>query len=35
MLSHPSTPVIEGSLGRTMVQRNWGISTNNIPISDK
>ena len=35
MLSHPSTPVIESTLGRTMVQRNWGVSTNNIPIADK
>ena len=35
MLSHPSVPVMESTLGPTMVQRNLGVSTNNIPISDK
>ena len=35
MLSHPSVPVIESTLSPTMVQRNLGVSTNNIPIGDK
>ena len=34
MLSHPSVPVIESTLGPTMEQKNLGISTNNIPIGD-
>ena len=34
MLSHPSIPVIESALGPTMEQKNLGVSTNNIPISD-
>ena len=34
MLSHPSVPVIERTLGPTMEQKNLGISTNNIPIGD-
>ena len=35
MLSHPSVPVIESTLASTMEQKNFGVSTNNIPISDK
>ena len=35
MLSHPPVPVMEGTLGPTMVQRNLGVSTNNIPVSNK
>ena len=35
MLSHPSVPVIESALASTMEQKNFGVSTNNIPISDK
>ena len=34
MLSHPSVPVMESTLGPAMEQRNMGVSTNNIPISD-
>ena len=35
MLSHPSVPVSdESTLGPTMEQKNLGMSTNNIPISD-
>ena len=35
MLSHPSVPVIESALASTMEQKNFGVSTNNIPISDR
>ena len=34
MLSHPSVPVMESTLGPTMMQKNWGVSTNNIPVSN-
>ena len=35
MLSHPSVLVIESALASTMEQKNFGVSTNNIPISDR
>ena len=35
MLSHPSVPVMESTLCPTMVQKNFGVSTNNIPLADK
>ena len=35
MLSHPPVPVIESALASTMEQKNFGVSTNNIPISDR